>query len=85
MLLDRRAANPQQKTNIDLCAGFQSIKPWALKNGFNYVAVDVLGDRNLRRCAAAAAALARCIEMASPQIKRRDVKLRLETCDLKDM
>ena len=31
---------------IDLCAGYQSLKPFALKYGFNYIAVDVLGDRN---------------------------------------
>ena len=85
MLLDRGAANPQQNTTIDLCAGFQSIKPRALTNGSNYAAVGVIGDRNLRRRAAAAAALARCIEMASPQLKRRNVKLRLGTCDLTDM
>ena len=36
-----------QHTAIDLCAGFQSLKPYAIANGFNYVAVDVLGDRNI--------------------------------------
>ena len=38
---------PGQHTIIDLCAGFQSLKPYAIANGFNYVAVDVLGDRNI--------------------------------------
>ena len=33
---------------IDLCAGFQSLKPFAMKHGFNYIAVDVLGDRTSR-------------------------------------
>ena len=36
-----------QHTAIDLCAGFQSMKPFALAHGFNYIAVDVLGDRNI--------------------------------------
>ena len=40
---------PELNTVIDLCAGYQSLKPWALANGFNYIAVDILGDRNLRR------------------------------------
>lgn len=34
---------------IDLCAGFQSWRPVAAKHGFRYVAVDVMGDRNLPR------------------------------------
>ena len=55
VMLDRRKAVPHQNTIIDLCAGFQSIKPWALKHGFNYIAVDVMGDRNRRRKLAAAA------------------------------
>ena len=82
VLLDMRAACPQQNAIIDLCAGFQSIKPWALKNGFNYAAADVLGGRNLRRGAAAAAALARCIDMTSPQLKQRDYG-GMSSCDLR--
>ena len=39
-------ANTHGNTIIDLCAGYQSLKPFALKHGFNYIAVDVLGDRN---------------------------------------
>ena len=39
-------ASTQGDTIIDLCAGYQSLKPFALKHGFNYIAVDVLGDRN---------------------------------------
>ena len=54
-MLDRCKAVPHQNTIIDLRAGFQSIKPWALKHGFNYIAGYVLGDRNRRRKLAAAA------------------------------
>ena len=50
-LVERRERHPEQDTIIDLCAGYQSLKPLALKYGFNYIAVDVLGDRNLRRTA----------------------------------
>ena len=42
----------QQNTIIDLCAGYQSLKPVALAMGFNYVAVDIAGDRNFRTAAA---------------------------------
>ena len=31
---------------IDLCAGFQSLKPIALQYGFNYIGVDIAGDRS---------------------------------------
>ena len=33
---------------IDLCAGYQSLKPFALAHGYNYIAVDLLGDRNAK-------------------------------------
>jgi hypothetical protein len=48
-MIRRRKHFPDQNTIVDLCAGYQSLKPWVLANGFNYVAVDILGDRNLRR------------------------------------
>ena len=35
-------ANP---TIIDLCSGYQSLKPLALSAGYNYIAVDIMGDR----------------------------------------
>ena len=44
VVADRRSG---QNTIIDLCAGFQSLKPYALAHGYNYIAVDVLGDRNV--------------------------------------
>ena len=37
------------KTIIDLCAGYQSSRDAVLAAGFNYIAVDVLGDRNRLR------------------------------------
>jgi transposase InsO family protein len=48
-LVRRRECYPDQNTVIDLCAGYQSLKPWAMANGFNYIAVDIMGDRNLKR------------------------------------
>ena len=44
VVADRRSG---QNTIIDLCAGFQSLRPYALAHGYNYIAVDVLGDRNV--------------------------------------
>ena len=44
LVKDRRTG---QDTVIDLCAGFQSLKPLAIANGYNYIAVDILGDRNI--------------------------------------
>ena len=38
-----------QDTIIDLCAGYQSLRPIAIKYGFNYIAVDIMGDRSDRR------------------------------------
>jgi len=52
-MVKRRIDQPDQNTIIDLCAGYQSIKQWALDNGFNYIAVDIMGDRNIRRRQAA--------------------------------
>ena len=52
-MVKRRIDHPDQNTIIDLCAGYQSIKQWALDNGFNYIAVDIMGDRNIRRRQAA--------------------------------
>ena len=46
---------PEANTIIDLCAGFQSMREPALAAGFNYIAVDILGDRSSRLKAAAAA------------------------------
>ena len=48
---------PQRRTKrrrviVDLCSGYQSWKPVASENDCIYVAMDVLGDRNVRRCAA---------------------------------
>ena len=37
---------PKGSCVIDLCAGYQSLKPHALAHGFNYIAVDLRGDRN---------------------------------------
>ena len=48
-LVRRRQSHPEQDTILDLCAGYQSLKPFAMKYGFNYIAVDTLGDRNVRR------------------------------------
>ena len=38
-----RIDHPDQNTIVDLCAGYQSIKQWALNNRFNYIAVDITG------------------------------------------
>ena len=38
-----------QRTVIDLCAGWQSMRPVCEKLGLNYVAVDIEGDRNVRK------------------------------------
>ena len=35
-----------QRTVIDLCAGWQSMRPVCEKLGLNYIAVDIEGDRN---------------------------------------
>jgi len=40
-----------KSTIIDLCAGYQSLKPVALQYGFNYIAVDIRGDRSRFRSA----------------------------------
>ena len=37
---------PKGSCVIDLCAGYQSLKPHALAHGFSYIAVDLRGDRN---------------------------------------
>ena len=39
------------RTVIDLCAGWQSMRPVCEKLGLmiNYIAVDIAGDRNIRR------------------------------------
>jgi hypothetical protein len=34
------------RTVIDLCAGWQSMRPVCKKLGLNYIAVDIKGDRN---------------------------------------
>ena len=49
-LLTMRRYNEQQGRHncnvvIDLCAGWQSIKPVAARLGFHYIAVDIKGDR----------------------------------------
>ena len=49
LLVANRKLHPEQDTVIDLCAGYQHMKDWCLKNGFNYIAIDMLGDRNLKR------------------------------------
>ena len=36
-----------QRTVIDLCAGWQSMRPICEKLGLNYIAVDIEGDRNI--------------------------------------
>ena len=41
--------NQRRRVIVDLCAGFQSWKPVAAEMNCIYVAVDVLGDRNVRR------------------------------------
>ena len=33
-------------TIVDWCSGYQHLKPVALANGFNYIAVDIRGDRS---------------------------------------
>ena len=38
-----------QRTVIDLCTGWQSMRPVCEKLGLNYVAVDIEGDRNVRK------------------------------------
>ena len=41
--------NPRGRVILDLCSGFQSWRPVAARLGCDYVAVDVLGDRNPTR------------------------------------
>ena len=47
-MVHRRAKHPEQNVIIDLCAGYQSVKTLAMAHvhGFNYIAVDIAGDRN---------------------------------------
>lgn len=33
-------------TIIDLCSGYQHLKPVALRNGYNYVGIDIRGNRS---------------------------------------
>ena len=42
-------AGSSKRVVLDLCSGWQSLKPLVLAAGFDYVAVDVKGDRNLGR------------------------------------
>ena len=44
--IDQRVSKKQDVV-LDLCAGSQSWAPVARKFGCRYIAVDVLGDRNL--------------------------------------
>ena len=37
----------KQRTVIDLCAGWQSMRPVCEKLGLNYIAVDIEGDRHI--------------------------------------
>ena len=42
-----RGENRQGKVIVDLCAGYQSWAPVAERLGCTYVAIDLLGDRNV--------------------------------------
>ena len=37
------------KVVIDLCAGWQSMRPVCEKLGLEYITVDIEGDRNIRK------------------------------------
>ena len=43
----RESPNPRARIVIDLCSGYQSLGPIAQKLGCTYIAVDMVGDRNL--------------------------------------
>lgn len=44
-----KISGSNKRVVLDLCSGWQSLKPLALQMGFDYVAVDIRGDRNLTR------------------------------------
>ena len=38
----------KNRTVIDLCAGWQGLRPVCEQLGLNYIAVDIVGDRNIK-------------------------------------
>jgi hypothetical protein len=41
-----KSTNPKARIILDLCSGFQSLRPIATRLGCSYIAVDLVGDRN---------------------------------------
>ena len=48
-VLRHTMSRSSNKVVIDLCAGWQSMKPVCELLGLDYIAVDIEGDRNVRK------------------------------------
>ena len=47
-VLTHAMKNSSKRTVIDLCAGWQSLRPVCEELNLNYIAVDIAGDRNVK-------------------------------------